>query len=435
MKQMKKPFSETITLEKIIGGGQALGTLTDGRKIFVWGGLPGEQVIVEVYKQKNKFAEGLVTEVITASKEREAARDPESYLSTSPWQIMSFASEQAHKSQLIKEAFELHHLELAGAADMATDDKTYEYRNKVEFSFYWDNEKNQLDLSFFRRGTQGKIPVEKTSLAMPIINETAQKILGLLRTRKHEARELKTIMLRTNQAGKCVWQLYVKDKYFLTLSDQEIASLTGFDNFEIIYSNPKSPASVITKRLQTHGDVSLSDTVLDVPFNYAVESFFQGNIPVYEMALKDMQQHIPEGPVIDLYSGVGSIGLTIGGDQVTLIEINESAVKEMNRNIAALGKASNASAVLASVESATDYILGDATIILDPPRAGLHQNVTDRLLEVLPNRILYLSCNPVTQARDFSYLQDKYEISFHRGYNFFPRTPHIEHLIVLDLKK
>ena len=116
-----------------------------------------------------------------------------------------------------------------------------------------------------------------------------------------------------------------------------------------------------------------------------------------------------------------------------MVEINESAVTEMRRNITALEK-TKAGAVLASAESATDYITGDATIILDPPRAGLHQNVTDRLLEVLPQTIVYLSCNPVTQARDVTYLQEKYDITFHKGYNFFPRTPHIEHLVVLNKK-
>jgi 23S rRNA (uracil1939-C5)-methyltransferase len=430
---MKKPFSETIRLEKIVGGGQTLGVLADGRKIFVWGGLPGETVEVLVTKQKNSFAEGTVEKVIEASTQRVEARDPESYLSTSPWQIVDFKEEQVYKSQLIDEAFALHKLTLPSTTDMVTDEKLYEYRNKVEFSFYWDNEKNQLDFSFFKRGSQGKVPVKGTSLAMPIINETAQKVLALLRARGIEAHPLKTLMLRANQAGKCVFQLYVKEKSFLIFTKEEIKLLEGATDFEIIFSNPKSPASVITKRLQTHGDVSLQDMVLDVPFNYAVESFFQGNIPVYELALKDMQSHLPAGKVVDFYSGVGSIGLTIGGEDVTMVESNEAAVKEMRRNITELEK-TKAGAVLATAETATDYITGDATIILDPPRAGLHQNVTDRLLEVLPETILYLSCNPVTQARDFSYLQDKYEIMFHKGYNFFPRTPHIEHLLVLKRK-
>jgi 23S rRNA (uracil1939-C5)-methyltransferase len=104
----------------------------------------------------------------------------------------------------------------------------------------------------------------------------------------------------------------------------------------------------------------------------------------------------------------------------------------MERNIEELGV--DATAVLAPSEQALDYITGDKTIIVDPPRAGLHEAVIDRLLEEKPERIIYLSCNPATQARDVMRLAELYGVKEHRGYNFFPHTPHIENLVVLDLK-
>jgi len=103
----------------------------------------------------------------------------------------------------------------------------------------------------------------------------------------------------------------------------------------------------------------------------------------------------------------------------------------MERNIETLEK--RATPILAASENALDYITSDKTIIVDPPRAGLHEDVIDRLLEQKPARIIYLSCNPVTQARDVARLASAYGIKSHRGYNFFPHTPHIEHLTVLDL--
>jgi 23S rRNA (uracil1939-C5)-methyltransferase len=139
----------------------------------------------------------------------------------------------------------------------------------------------------------------------------------------------------------------------------------------------------------------------------------------------------PDIATVDMYSGVGTIGLTIGGDNVKLVEINEHAVREMERNIAQLGK--DATAVLAASENALEHITSDRTIIVDPPRAGLHEDVIERLLEEKPQRIIYLSCNPVTQARDVARLTQTYGVKAHRGYNFFPHTPHIEHLVVLDL--
>ena len=425
-----------VNLDKIVGGGQTLGTLGSGKKIFVWGGLPGETVNVQMTKKKSNLAEGIVLDVIEVSKERIEPRDAESYLSTSPWQIMDFASEQGYKSALIEEAFELHDIVLPEKIEVYSDNQQYEYRNKLEFSWWWDKDLDQLDLAFFRRGTHGKIPVQGSSLALPSINKAAANLRDILRQRPDlRAYMLKTLLVRCNRNGDVAMQLYIKDKEFAPLTDVELQEL-HVAGFELIYSNPKSPASVITERLQSYGTTNLADTILDIPFTYAVEGFFQINLPVYKQALLDMKKWVStDKPTVDLYSGVGTIGLTIGGENVTLVEINEPAVLEMKRNIKALDREKAVKAILAPSESALENIKGNSTIIVDPPRAGLHEDVVNRLLEVTPERIVYLSCNPVTQARDVARLAEKYGVKYHRGYNFFPRTPHIEHLVVLDLKK
>lgn len=424
---------------KIVGGGQAIGTLDDGRKAFVWGGLPKELVTIRVTKKKSHFVEGIVTEIIEKSPERITPKDENSYLSTSPWQIMPMSSEQSYKASLIEEAFLLHNITLPEKIEVFSDDVEFNYRNKVEFSWFGDktddDEKETLDLAFFKRGGKGKVIVDGTSLAHPSINKLAIEIRDLLREKPIVARQLKTLLIRSDQQGNAVWQLYIKDKIENLISDDE-AKLLSAAGGEIIYSDPKSPASRITERLNKFGDTTLSDTILGVAFNYACEGFFQVNIPVYEKALSDMKAWIncnEKLPTLDLYSGVGTIGLTIGGNDVTLVEINEHAVAEMQRNIIKLNRP-NAKAILAPSEKSLEYITGEQIVIVDPPRAGLHADVTNRLLETEPPRIIYLSCNPVTQARDVRLLQEKYEIAHHQGYNFFPRTPHIEHLVVLDKK-
>ena len=528
---MRRQTFETLTLEKIVGGGQALGTLADGRKCFVWGGLPGETVTVRVTKKKSHFIEAVVEGVISPSPDRIQPRDPDSYLSTSPWQIMPLEIEQIYKRQLIDDAFTLHNVALPAAIDIYCNNVAYGYRNKVEFSWYSESvasraisqkksglayvgpelfsDNNQeidadsdreessgdtLDLAFFRRGSKGKIVVDGTSLARPEINNLARAIRDLLRHKRVAARQLKTLLIRCDQSGSCVWQLYVKDRLPEIITADEAAKLPA-QGGEIIYSDPRSPASRITERLARFGDTTLTDTVLGVPFRYACEGFFQVNIPVYDQALRDMQQwtgrdysdqqrvisqkksgqhreskqhgssnSFSEGfafpasvrqerqlnqlaarrpeekdvcetgePALDLYAGVGTIGLTIGSGNVTLVEINADAVREMQRNITELG-CTDARAVLAPSEQALDYITGKEIVIVDPPRAGLHPDIIATLLQKLPPRIIYLSCNPVTQARDVSLLQEKYEIMHHQGYNFFPRTPHIEHLVILDNK-
>ena len=497
---MKRQILETLTLEKIVGGGQALGTLADGRKCFVWGGLPGETVTVCVTKKKSHFVEAIVEEVISPSPDRIQPRDPDSYLSTSPWQIMPLEVEQTYKAQLIDDAFALHNVTLPAAIDIYCDNVAYGYRNKVEFSWYSEvgESGDTLDLAFFRRGSKGKIVVDGTSLARPEINNLARAIRDLLRHKHISARQLKTLLVRCDQSGSCVWQLYIKDHLPEIITADEAAKLPA-QGGEVIYSDPRSPASRITERLALFGNTTLTDTILGVPFRYACEGFFQVNIPVYEQALRDMKEWMPydcnsqhsgrqlghhqkkseqqgtnsqhgssnsfsEGfafpakarqerqlnqlaarrpeekdvcetgePTLDLYAGVGTIGLTIGDGNVTLVEINADAVREMQRNITKLGR-TDARAVLAPSEQALDYITGKEIVIVDPPRAGLHTDVIATLLQKLPPRIIYLSCNPVTQARDVALLQQNYCIVHHRGYNFFPRTPHIEHLVILDKK-
>ena len=501
---MKRQPLETIHLDKIVGGGQTLGTLADGRKCFVWGGLPGETVTVRITKKKSYLVEAVVEEVISPSPDRIQPRDPDSYLSTSPWQIMPLEIEQTYKRQLIDDAFTLHNVALPAAIDIYCNNVAYGYRNKIEFSWYSESVASRaapqkktglvsgpglfsddtrgvnthsdrdglsgdtLDLAFFRRGSKGKIVVNGTSLAHPEINNLARAIRDLLRHKRVVARQLKTLLVRCDQSGSCVWQLYVKDRLPEIITTDEAARLPA-QGGEIIYSDPRSPASRITERLAHFGNTTLTDTILGVPFRYACEGFFQVNIPVYEQALRDMKEWVPyycnsqhsgrqlehhqkiirdprkvaqifsevllaaDRPTLDLYAGVGTIGLTIGGSNVTLVEINTDAVREMQRNIAELDR-TDARAVLAPSEQALDHITGKEIVIVDPPRAGLHPDVIATLLQKLPPRIIYLSCNPVTQARDVALLQQSYQIAWHRGYNFFPRTPHIEHLIILDKK-
>lgn len=431
-----KYTTEQLTLERMIYGGQAIGQLENGKKALVWGGLPGEKVEITITKKKSSYVEGMVTHVISPSRDRVAPQDPESYLSTSPWQVTAFDVEQHYKAALIEEAFELHDIVLPDAIEVFTDGREWGYRNKVEFSFWFDTETERLSLAFFRRGTNGKIAVNGTSLAPDHINNVARSVVDTLNELGIGGRDLKTLLIRTDANNNVAWQLYVKDEKFE--ADEVLAAClekTSVLCAEIIYSNPKSPASIITRRLARSSTDVLSDTLLDVTFNYATEGFFQINLPVYEQALKDMSEWVDsQKPIVDLYSGVGSIGLTIGSDETTLVELNEHAVREMERNVVQLKKIGKARPVHAPSEKALEYITGDATIIVDPPRAGLHKDVIERLLEETPERIVYLSCNPSTQARDVMMLAERYGVRHHQGYNFFPRTPHIEHLVVLELR-
>lgn len=434
IKRVKKRVVENnVKLEKIVGGGQAIGILGSGKKVFVWGGLPGEVVEIEITKSKSSHAEAVVTGVVNNSDERIVPTDIDSYLSTSPWQIMSFKAEQRFKSTLVQEAFELHGIDI-NKPNVASDSHIFNYRNKMEYSFWWDEKTDSVSLAFFKRGSHHKQPVSGSSLPMKCISNAAELVLKLVNKRKIDSRTLKTLVVRCNQKNDVVAQLYVRDEDFPVIDTGEFESL-GLQGFEIIYSNPKSPASVITTRLQHFGKTALEDSILGNSYTYSPEGFFQVNIPMYEMTLGKMKAWIdPTLPTVDMYCGVGTIGLSIGSNNLTLVESNEFAVKELQNNLSNSGGHNKVSIMHTESEKALNAITSEINLILDPPRAGCHDRLIERINSEEPRNIIYLSCNPVTQARDISVLTKNYNIAEIQTYNFFPRTPHIENLVILNRK-
>ena len=147
---------------------------------------------------------------------------------------------------------------------------------------------------------------------------------------------------------------------------------------------------------------------------------------MFEIALKKIktvvraqQKKTPKSKVIDMYSGVGTIGICVGADM--LVESDSSNIAMAKLNV----EGTDTEIVHATSEYAVEHITPGSVVIVDPPRAGLHTSVIDQILEAKPSKIIYLSCNPSTQARDVRYLSEKYSVKFAQVYNFFPRTHHI----------
>ncbi len=416
-------MQEVVTIDKLVHGGQGMAVLADGRKVFVWNALPGEHVRIDISKKRRDYAEAVAVEVIEASPERQEPKD-EAYLSTSPWQIMSFAAENKAKQDILIEAMSREGI-VRDDIPMHTGDQEWHHRSKMEYSFWADDD--GLHTALFNRGTHGKRIVQGSSIARLEIDEVAQKMCAILNQSKIRGSQLKTVVIRCDQAGNCVVALFVKDENFPEIAELE----TVCQGVTVCFSNPKSPASVLTKELYTYGDITLSDTVLGCGIGYDVHSFFQVNLPVFEMALKRIDYFAGGADnKIDMYAGVGTIGIPCAA--TTLIEIDERNIAMANKNVEQTQ--SRITVVHASSEGALSHITPDATVIVDPPRAGLHKDVTARINEVKPASIIYLSCNPSTQARDIALLQENYDIKTIEGYNFFPKTPHIESLAVLTRK-
>jgi 23S rRNA (uracil1939-C5)-methyltransferase len=411
-----------VTVSKMIHGGQALGELPDGRKVFVWNALPGEAVRARIIKNKRSYAEAIAEEILKPSNDR-IEPEESNYLATSPWQIMTFEAENKYKTDIVKELFQQAHVDLPDFR-LATAGEIYGYRNKMEYSFWGDDD--GLHLALHQRGSHGKQIVSGSKLAMPAIDTAANAVCQQLSKLQTRAGDLKTIIVRASQNGDVAAALYTKLDKFTNLDlPKELKGLRVYN------SNPKSPASVPTKLLYELGDVTLHDDLLGKAFTYDVDSFFQVNVPVFERALAVIKAHCADDP-IDMYAGVGSIGLSVAKQRVTLVELDPATAAMARLNAATSGLKTEV--IEASTDKTIQSIVMDQPVIFDPPRAGLHNKVVERCLEIKPPQIIYLSCNPATQARDLALLAPQYDIKHFEVYNFFPRTPHIETLAILALK-
>ncbi|MCL2094507.1 RsmD family RNA methyltransferase [Candidatus Saccharibacteria bacterium] len=433
-----KDKMERVRFTGLVPGGAAIGELENGKKVFCFGVLPGELAEVRITKEKSSYVEARLVAVVEASERRVAPRD-EIYLSTSPWQVMDYDYELLQKRELVTEMFRGLPVEIG---EVATDGQEWNYRNKMEFSFYGDEE--GLHFAFYVRGTHYKQVVRTESLSAEPLWAKACECLGALNEMGAEARDLKTLIVRSDARGRAVAKLFVKNK-----EAKEMSSRVDVPGLAVVYSDAKSPASVTTEVWRV-GETTLADELLGREYQYDVDGFFQINLPVYEMVLGEIVTWVEGERVLDLYAGVGTIGLSVArGKDLTLVEVDEKAYAELAKNVAGV---TGAKAVLAKSEDALEYLTQVDTVIVDPPRAGMHQKLVDKLLMDGPKRVVYLSCNPVTQARDVEWLvkgrgdgagsreglaggregAGAYKIVCQKAYNFFPKTPHIENLVVLE---
>ena len=272
----------------------------------------------------------------------------------------------------------------------------------MEYSLYYDHETVKIHPAIHRRGSHHKIPILTSSLENPAIYQRAMEIIEELNTKQEDSRKYQSLLLRCNRQGEVSGGFY--------------------ENYQ--------PHPVFE---------NLTDKILGYEFSYSPNGFFQINLPEYEKVLRKIKDFIKDqNKVVDLYSGVGTIGLTIAGDKnLTLVEVDKFAHGELLNNIESVKSStgnSEITGILAKSEDIYDHIEHDSTVIVDPPRSGCDSKLIDTINQKLPEKLVYLSCNPITQVRDLERLTQNYQITDVTGYNFFPHTPHIECLVLLERK-
>src|SRR3990167_4697099 len=299
-----------------------------GNLYKILGALPNEVVTARSIKKSKKNIFAVVDEVIESSPFRIEPKDPESYLSSSVWQILKLDKENIFKTEIVKSEF-------------------------------------------------GKF------------------------TKNFNAHE-KTLI----------------------------------DNFQVISQDDSYEI------LHKIGHCEMQEQILDKTFYSDFDHFFQINISIFELVIRDIKNLInklnlkkPDLMLVDLFAGVGVIGLLLSEyfKKVVCVEIS-SGTKEFALRNARMNSVQNFEFYESDIDSALDLIQKADVLVLDPPRGGLTKNCLDSIKRHLPKYIIYLSCNHETFVKDLAQLNDIYEIKFLKGYNFFPHTPHVECLSFLQIK-
>ena len=419
-----------VDFEKIIPEGKTLGRY-GGKVVFAFGVLPDEEAIIDITRERKNFIEGKAKEIIKISPDRIKEKE-DHFLSCSPWQIINYQKQLEYKAKILAEVF------LQAAKEKVEIEKFYEsevqfgYRTKLEFGFM--DKDGSLSLSFFERGSHfRKVAVPTCVLGSDKMNVAANEIIEKLNQNKIPLNILKNLIVRESKTkNQIISILLVNSKNFSNISWE----LKQSDGFILAFSNPLSPAALISEILFQTGIMSLEEKILNLEICYSFDGFFQNNLPVFEKALKEIRANIaPTEKIVELYSGIGVIGLTLSDKAKNIygVEIAENLAEfaKINRDRNGI---KNYEIIAKPAEKIDDDFLASTDVlVLDPPRVGLHPKLIKKILASLPKKIIYLSCNPINQARDYNLLKENYKMEKLIGFDFYPQTPHIESLMILKL--
>ncbi|MCL1936480.1 MAG: 23S rRNA (uracil(1939)-C(5))-methyltransferase RlmD [Defluviitaleaceae bacterium] len=228
------------------------------------------------------------------------------------------------------------------------------------------------------------------------------------------------------------------------LPNEFVKSLSNIENVKsiVVNYNTKNTNLILgDKNSVVFGREYIVDFIGDLKFHISIHSFYQINNVLYKRLLDDLIKYTnfeKSENVLDIYCGIGTITLYLSKyvKEIFGIEVVEYAVKNAKEN-AKINNIQNAHFLLGRAEDISKNFVNKniKTIILDPPRKGLDENVSNAVLEINPDKIIYISCNPKTLARDLKVFSDFYTIKFLKPYDFFPHTLHIETLTILERKK
>lgn len=470
-KKNQERIYETLTIQSMGNEGVSIARNEDGIVRFLKYGAPGDIVNAEIRQKRKKFAEGIIQEVLQSSPDRIEARC--SYFTQCggcSWQHLTYEQQLHWKRQIVEDVctrigkFPFPHIE-----STLPSPRQFNYRNKMEFSFgssAWLTEEQIASNEEFRKGfafglhvpgrfdkimniEECHLQCTDGNILLNAIHEKANELelLGY-DPRSHEG-FLRSLIIRSSKfSGEIMAVLITQDPK--TKGDEEF--LTWWQGIRTVFPFITSALHCINHSWSpvaqgeivfSDGPLYITESILDITYTISPFSFFQTNSYQLDQFVERIikQAHIDEqAHVWDLYCGAGTITFPAAkcAHSVIGIELSESSIANAKHN-QELNGIHNTEFYAHDLHVPTAIELLKSLkqpdiIIIDPPRAGVHEILLKHMLEIAPERIVYVSCNPATQARDISLLSEKYAITSMIPVDMFPQTAHVESIATLELK-
>lgn len=394
-----------VKIEKLDNFGRGITYLND-KICFVENAFPSEEVEIEIIKENKKFIEAKTTNIISPSTSRVVSLCP--YSKTCGgcnFSNYKYKEELKYKTSKVKDLI----LKFTGLENIVEDTSyinEYNYRNKIILH----GKDNKLGL--YEESTNEIVDIDKCLLVNNKINE----IISILKENNNLIEEA---LIKTSNDEKEV-----------------LVSIKGKVNNIDLLKN-KCNVLIINNEHKTK-ETSIITNIGKYKFYESVNSFFQINKDLteklYDEAL-NVVRTVKPNKLLDLYCGTGTIGIYVSeyANEIIGIDYNESNIKDANKN-KELNNLNNIKFICDKVENKIDNFKDIDMIIVDPPRKGLDSKTKEYLNIIKAKHLVYISCDPVTFARDLNDLKENYDIEFIKPFNMFPKTYHVENVAYLKLK-
>ena len=469
------PLLEHITIESVAAEGKCIFHYDD-KVVFVPFCVPGDVVDVQITKKKHSFMEGRVERIISYSKVRETPMcEHFGICGGCKWQNLPYEEQlKAKQQQVFDQLTRIGKVELPPFQPILGSVKTKEYRNKLEFGCAnkrWYTKEEIAALPPKEEGQEGNLsesaigfhitgafdkiyPIKKCWLMDDLHNEIRNEISRYAKENSisfYDIRAqhglLRDLMMRNSNTGE--FMLLVQFHYDEEGDEQKAMQLLQHiaDTFSQITSliyvdNQKGNDTFGDLELTTFkGTDFIYETMEDLKFKVGPKSFYQTNTDqAYHLycVARSFAQLTGGELVYDLYTGTGTIANFVAhqAKQVIGIEYVPEAIEDAKENSHVNGINNTLFYAGDMKDILTDDFIQEHgqpdVIITDPPRAGMHADVVKVILNAAPKRIVYVSCNPATQARDLQLMDADYKVVAVQPVDMFPHTPHVENVVLLE---